>query len=387
MTSSLRIAHIIVRLGTGGAERSLQQLINGTADNVDHHVICFGQPTPLSAQMQRDGIAVTFVDYRLGPIALLQAQRRLRSLQPDIVQGWMYYGCVLASLLRSRVKEGVKEGLKEGLKLPRRKIIWSIRHNLDDYSSEPLRIRSALQLLRRLSADLVIYNSHAGCDSHAFLAFKTRRQQVIVNGVDTARFQPDEAVRQSLRMQYQIAPEAMLIGLVARFHPDKGVDDFLQVIAQLRTATAQPLRFVLVGPAMTEDNPALITCINRAGLNESDVLTIGPVQDLSQFMPALDLLVSASRTEALPNVVLEAMACAVPVVATRVGDVAKIIDDAARLAAPSDVDALTTAVSELVQADPAARQLSGQRNRQRVVDDYSLDLCLNAYLRAYRDVV
>jgi glycosyltransferase involved in cell wall biosynthesis len=330
--------------------------------------------------MQRDGIAIDFINYRSGPLALLKARRLLRLLQPDIVQGWMYYGCALASLL-ARVAGSWLDALSA---IHKRKVIWSIRHNPLAFRDEPLRLRVAMQLLRLAKPDRIIYNSASGQHSHDFLGYNAQPHEVIPNGVDTNRFRPDETVRSSVRQRHQVMQEAQLIGLIGRFHPAKGVADFLQLIAPLRSRTTRVLRFVLVGPAMTEDNPALITSIDRAGLTRSDVLMIGPIQDLSQFMPALDLLVSASVTEALPNVVLEAMACAVPVVATRVGDVPDVLGDADRLVTPSNVDELVMAVANLVEADPEARRATGLRDRERVIERYAIEHCLRRYDQTYR---
>lgn len=381
MRSRPRIVHIIVRLGTGGAERSLQQLINGTRTDFDHHVICFGGPTTLSAQMQRDGMAIAFINYRSGPLALLRARTLLRSLQPDIVQGWMYYGCALASLLArwSGSWSGVFSSADR-----KRKVLWSIRHNPLNYGDEPLRLRLAMQSLRLAKPDRVIYNSASGQHSHEFLGYNAQPHEVIPNGVDTSRFRPDETVRGAVRQRYQVEHDALLIGLIGRFHPAKGVADFLQLITPLRRRATRPLLFVLVGPAMTEDNPALIKCIDRAGLTRSDVLMIGPIQDLSQFMPGLDLLVSASVTEALPNVVLEAMACGVPVVATRVGDVPDVLGDSNRLATSANVEELVNAVATLVETDPAARRATGLRDRARVIERYAIEQCMRHYNQTYR---
>ena len=175
----IKITHVIVELHTGGAERSLLRLVRETKQNFEHRIICFGQPTSISAQIEAHGIPIYWVDYRANPLtAMRDARRELRRVAPDIVQGWMYFGNFLASLLC----------LTSSTLRKHSKCAWNIRQSPDDMAAEKLRTRLAMHLARLpgMHPHLVIYNSHAGVLSHASLGYNRRHHIVISNGIDTS---------------------------------------------------------------------------------------------------------------------------------------------------------------------------------------------------------
>lgn len=143
---SKQIVHIIVGLNQGGAEQSLARLVRDGGD--EHTIICFGFPTPLSEEILACGSLIHF--FPLVPSGLWQARQLLRTLQPSIVQGWMYYGNFLASLIF----------------LSSCKVAWNIRSTMS--RNYPFKIRSVIGLSRFMSPDLVLYNARAVRASHPF---------------------------------------------------------------------------------------------------------------------------------------------------------------------------------------------------------------------------
>ena len=210
MPSLHRICHVIVRLDTGGAEKSLFRLVRGTRGQLAHHVICFGPESPIGADIEQLGAQVTWLDYnKLGPLVFWRAFRLLRREPPDVLQGWMYFGNLIASIL--------------ALGLPRRlKVAWNIRQSPADFALEKRRTRLSIHLARlpMLGPHLIIYNSFAGAQSHARFGFNRRRHTVIPNGIDTDEFKPDEASRAEWRNAQDVG-DASWVGLVCLgFGPD-----------------------------------------------------------------------------------------------------------------------------------------------------------------------
>lgn len=121
------------------------------------------------------------------------------------------------------------------------------------------------------------------------------------------------------------------------------------------------------------DRAALVEQTHRLGLAER-VIFLAPRRDIPQLLPAMDLLVSSSLREVMPNVVMEAMAAGLPVVATDVGGTAEVVEHGMTglLIPPRDAAALTHAIGTLLK-HPEQRRLMGQAGRRRIQQQFSLD--------------
>lgn len=363
MSSRLNIAHIIVRLEVGGAERSLLRLVEATQCEIDHHVFCLGVPTELGSALSAAGATVTYYDYR-NPAAVWRLRREVRVLAPSLIQGWMYYGNVIASLLFAS----------------RAPVVWNIRHALGG-APEKWSIRLALRLGKLARRRLVIFNSRRASQSHVSLGYTEPMSRVIVNGIDSDHFKPDRVVRRRVRARYDVPAEVRWLGLVGRYHPHKGVTVFLEALRQL-LADQPHWRGALIGRDMISTNSQLQAQILRTGLDLAKIDLIGEVSDTAQWMPALDGVVISSEVESFPNVAVEAMSCGVPVVGTDVGDLRDIVGDDTRVVAVGDSAALAQAIVRHVRtAEPSLL------DRQRVETRYQIRHCAQAYLSAYRQLV
>ncbi len=188
----------------------------------------------------------------------------------------------------------------------------------------------------------------------------------IPNGVDPRAF---EDAAPALDLPHPV------VGMVARLAPEKAPDDFLAVAAELPDA-----RFAIVGEGPMRDE-----LTQRAPGN---VEFLGFRDDMPGVYASLDVLVQPSYREGMPMTILEAMACGVPVVATRVGAAADVIDDGRTglLVAAADVPALTAAVRSLL-ADEARRSAMGAAARQAVAADFTVDAMARRYAEQYRQVL
>jgi glycosyltransferase involved in cell wall biosynthesis len=115
---------------------------------------------------------------------------------------------------------------------------------------------------------------------------------------------------------------------------------------------------------------------------------LGPREEMPAVFAALDLLVSSSAYgEGFPNVVGEAMACAVPCVVTDVGDSGLIVADTGVCVPPRRPSELAAGVLDLLGRGPDARAALGQAARARVAAHYALDRIVERYARLYRSVI
>jgi glycosyltransferase involved in cell wall biosynthesis len=188
------------------------------------------------------------------------------------------------------------------------------------------------------------------------------------NGVDTAAFVPRPRA-DSLRASLPVPPEAPLVGFVGRLSPEKGPEVFLRALPSI-LARVPAAHAVICGEGPLE--AALRAQGHRSRLARR-VHFLGACDPMPRLYPALDLLVSSSFSEAMPLAVMEAMACALPVVATRVGGVPELVahGHTGWLVAPGDAEELAARAAALL-ADGALARRFGEAGRERVQQHFDL---------------
>lgn len=367
----MKVLHVITGLATGGAETALCRLLETLQPPAfEHVVIALGGPGALSARVG----AVAALHHlgmnpaRLWPGDLWRLRRIVHASAPDIVHGWMYHANITVTLATA------------GLRLP---LVWGIRHSIHDLTDEKRLTRLVIKsgaLLSRLPRH-ILYNSQVSARQHEAVGYDEGKTHLIPNGFDTSAFEPNEGLRQQIRAELALPAEALLIGLVARVHPIKDHANFLHA-AGLFAATCPRAFFVLVGDGADADNLVLVSLIQELGLQDR-VRLCGRRTDVAAINTALDIAVSSSRGEAFPNAIGEAMACAVPCVATDVGDVPLIISDTGVVVPARDAGALAAGWAQLAALTVPARRALGLRARQRITEHYSLQAVSRQYADFY----
>lgn len=188
-------------------------------------------------------------------------------------------------------------------------------------------------------------------------------------GVSTERFRPDPSMRRVRRRELGLEDDALLVGFVGRLVEQKGVDLLVGALPALPGG-----HLVLVG-----DGPERIRLRERAAhLGVADRVHVpGPVPSLEVpgWTAALDVLVLPSRTtpgwmEQFGRVVVEAMACEVPVVVSDSGALPGVVGEAGRVVPEGSAEALVTALAELLRS-PDERRRSGRAGRARVLERFT----------------
>jgi len=236
-----------------------------------------------------------------------------------------------------------------------------------------------LPLVARLATRIVVQGEclrHTRTASHPLLQEKAA---VLHTGTDTTVFDPDrygpEAGRR-VREHWHIAPACPLIGTIGNVNPFKGHEDFLRAAARIKER-ADNARFIIVGRRLTTAPgywERLQQLTGELGLKD-DVVYTDFCDDIPSMLAALDVFVLASICESCPNVVLEAMAMKVPVVATDVGAVSELVADGrtGTIVPPHDPDAMATAVLDHLARTPEQAEAMTDAARQRVQAEFSID--------------
>lgn len=209
---------------------------------------------------------------------------------------------------------------------------------------------------------------------------------VIPNGFDLKVFKPDPEARRAVRRELGIDEDAPVIGLVARFHPQKDHANFIEAAARFHACVPES-RFVLCGESITPDNLELVGLIESSDI-QGQCHLLGTREDIPRVMTAFDVATcSSSHGEAFPLVIGEAMACGVPCVVTDVGDAATIVGGTGVVVPPRDAPLLTAAWGQLLlSTSREQRSRMGLEARQRIMDNYSLEEVAEQYERVYRSL-
>jgi glycosyltransferase involved in cell wall biosynthesis len=189
-----------------------------------------------------------------------------------------------------------------------------------------------------------------------------------------------------VRRELGVPAQTVLIGLIARFHPQKDHATFIRAASLLHSK--QPhVRFVLAGDGVSWNNATLAGWITRAGLAHHTHL-LEARDDIPRLTAALDIATSsASHGEAFPLVIGEAMCCGVPCVVTDVGDSAVLVASTGRVVPPGDAPALARAWHDLIESGPEHRAVLGWAARHRMEECFELRTVVRRYEQLYQDVL
>jgi len=373
----IRLMHLITDLDVGGAEIMLAKLV-GMMDprRFSTSIVSMLPLGPIANELTAQSFTVQSLGMSRGIPdlrGLLRLVRLLRKGRIEVLQTWLYHADLLG-LVAARLA-----------RVPR--LAWNLRCSDMEFSRYS-RLSAALpRLLAHISGspDVVLVNSEAGLRVHERLGYHPRRWEVVPNGFDTERFRPDLAAAGRLRGELGWLSESFIIALPARFDPMKGHAIFLAA-ARRFAAEHQDARFVLVGRDVESANAPLRALVEGTGHAEKIAL-LGERHDMPAILAGVDIVtLSSSFGEGFPNVLGEAMACAVPVVSTAVGDAAQIVGSTGVVVPARDATAMAGAWSRLYELGREGRAAIGAGARQRIIASYALPAVVARYEKIYDEL-
>jgi glycosyltransferase involved in cell wall biosynthesis len=350
----LRVLFLIDSFRMGGAERITVALLPHLDRSRVTPLVCTLHRRRESPLVEHVGDVPRFdlaARRLLDPFALRRLLRLLNDQQVDLIHAQLQDATIFAAAAHRQTR------------IP----VVVTRHLIeDDTDNWRRRMRNRLERFTiRHGVDRIITVSDAAQEAYAAVVRVPRaRFQTIYNGIDLDRFSSG-GDKPALRQALNLPAEGPLVTMVGVMRPGKG-----QEVA-IEAARALPgIHLLLVG----DGRPPYRTDLEaRAEGLEDRVHFLGQRMDVPDLLRASDMLILPSDNEALPTVLIEAGASALPVVATCVGGIPEIVEDGTTgiLIPPQDPAALAGAIQRLVD-DPVLAQAMGQRAYERVRSVFTL---------------
>jgi glycosyltransferase involved in cell wall biosynthesis len=369
MPQRSHVLQIVLSLTPGGTERLVMEICRRTASEFRSTVCCLDDEGAWAAELRNEGIEVL-------------ALRRAPGFRPSV-------GRRIARIAEER---GIRVahchqyspfvyGRIASWHHPRLKLVYTEHGRLSDDPPSWKR-RAVNPLLSRFDGAGVAV-SHELRDYMISARFAADRLQVIHNGIDPGP-RPSTDDRLAARRLLGIRDGRFVAMTVARLDPVKDLAGLLDAFARVRVHVPDAC-LVIVG-----DGPERARLERRAAnadLGGSVVMT-GYRSNVRALLPAADLYVSNSISEGISITILEAMAAAVPVVATSVGGTPEVLDgNVGGMLVPARApERMAAAVTGLAR-DAARRASIGADGRRRVETAFTIDRMVGEYARIYRQLL
>ncbi len=366
----MRVAHIIDSLNWGGAQKlqvtfaqaAQARGIPWTIINLRHY-----PNTPIPAELGALGVRVIdcFAPTMLDPQRVAQLTALLRRERFTVVQTHLLYANILGALT----------GRLSGTP------VVATMHSVgfDPRHDHPAKQWLEAQAIR-FAAHRIVAVGYLVADVHR-ARLGNRAIDIMPNAV---MLPPPLAPAQRAALRAQIVGDGArpILISVGRFSPPKAYGDLVTAFAELHK-THPAVALVIAGDGALFE--AVAAQVADLGLREH-VRLLGARTDVPALLAASDVYVSSSHWEGLPLTTLEAMAAGLPVVATDVGDVARVVTPETGVIVPPREPARLTAALRALLADPGRQRAMGDAARAHVARQYNVDAWFERYMALYRAV-
>lgn len=367
-----KIVFVLSQYSVGGAETQLAALIErrpAYARGVELHAVSFlpTQSIEIEKRYEAEGVIHHLVDRgkMRFPVFMARLMRTLRRIRPDIVHTLLDSSTGAWGRLAARLV-GVKTIVHSDLAL----MVEGTRAHL----------------LLRPYLDLVTTRFFPNAESIADRLVATgvprHKIQVIPNGVDLDRFRVTSQA--AAREAGDLPNDAVIAGFLGRFAHEKRLDVLLDAVMAMPEPTRPDLLLIAGdGPTMEQ----IRRTVDETPWLSEHARLLGIIHDAPGFLASIDYLVLTSDTEGLPNVLLEAMAMARPVVATRVSDIPLRLGDAGFLAKAGDVGSVASAMQSMQALTKEARAALGAHARARIETHHAMEVVADLFWKAHMDLM
>lgn len=377
------LVHVVHRFDTGGMENGVVKLVNRLpAQRFRHTIVPLTEAGAIAARITNAEVRIEPLRLSPGPLArsLPRLWHLFRSLRPSIVHT-RNVGTLESQIAAALAGVPVRIHGEHG---------WEVHDLVGSNAS----LRRTRRVLRHLVHAQVAVSTPTFEYLRDCVGVPASRLHSICNGVDTQHFRPRVPAETPAPVAGGSDPDSLpiVIGYVGRLADVKNpmllVEAFERLQALLTKSDpslARRLRLRMIGDGALAD--ALRERIGRSDARNAIELA-GARNDIARCMRDLDIYALPSLAEGISNTLLEAMASALPCVATAVGGNAELIEDGicGTLVSTGNAQALTKALERYV-ADAGLRRLHGARARTRAVERFGIDRMIADYEALYANLL
>ncbi len=360
---------LITNLDLGGAEVQAVRMAVGLAGRGWRvRMLSLMPPRAFTGELAAAGIPVVGLGLR-GPATLLpgvlRLYRELRRHRPDVLVAFNFHANVLGKVV----------GRLAGVKA----IVPSI--GTEFFGN---RRRERLEAATATLAPITTTNSELVGESLVRRGIVPReRLRVVLNATLVPQEPLDPQRRRALREELGDGDGSLVWLAVGRFETQKDYPNLFAAFAEL-AARRPEVRLALVGYGSLD---AEVRELARTSPAADRIRVLGKRTDVMELLQASDAYVLSSVIEGMPNTVIEAMAAALPIVATNVGGMAELLGggDCGLMVPSRDATALAEAMTRVADLDPAARRALGERARERMRRRHGVEAVLDRWEELCRE--
>lgn len=212
--------------------------------------------------------------------------------------------------------------------------------------------------------------------------------ELIYNGVDLSDFNYNKFYNNSLKQEFNIDSNDIVVGAIGRLGDNKNQEFILEIAAKLKNQISN-VKYLIIGQDNSPDNSyksKLEEMIRKFNLTDQVYLT-GFREDIPAIIDILDILIIPSKQEAFGIVAIEAMAMKKVVLATRVGGLKEIIENGKTgFLLPLEVEGFSEKIKQLIE-ESSLRADIGEAGYQRVLNKYAIETMINKTEELYYDIL
>ena len=342
----IKVVHLVENLGVGGLEKVLVEIVLKLNKEKYHvSVWCLREGGLLADRLIEEGVNVKIlrISTSRNPIGIYKLYKLIKNHKIELIHTHAYSAGTIGRI--SAFLYGVS-------------VIISHNHSVHDYYNKYFNF---VEWVLSLVADRII------CVSDRVKRFANETQGIsakrlitVHNGINDACSVPGKAIIK-LKENLGISPEHTVVGTVTHMEEHKGVFYLIQS-ASCILEYRKDLIFLLVGAGAQEEKLKNF-CVDLK--IEKNVIFTGERDDIPEILSSIDIFVLPSLREGLPLTILEAMACAKPIIATNVGGIPEAVKDGVSgiLVPPKDPESLQNAIVELLD-DTEKQETMGLKGKQ-----------------------
>jgi len=373
---NITVLYLIHRFTFGGTEKVIVNLVNNSSPYI-HNIICsfcdhdsefVEELYPLRRHVislnKKQGNDLS-IPFKIASICHKQNIHIIHAL------GWATYA----------------EGIFAAKFLRKLKFIFSFRgKTIEDTFKIPKRRIYAQKLFAYLCDVIITPSENLKKEYAHMIGINEKKIKVIYNGIDIDKFNFHKSdVRNSKRKEFGLKMEDIVIGSVARFDPVKNLTALIFAFSKVKKNISDKCKLLLIGDG--PEMPKIKKMIKNLDLTK-DVILPGMRKDIPECLNTMDIYAQPSRSEGVPNSILEAMASGLPVIATNVGGVPEIVlhDKTGILIDWHNQTALIKAIEYLIKNHNKRKEM-GKLGRERVLSKFSIQKMVSEYENLYKDLI